>query len=115
MSYKIKSNVIRSVDGKVKYKQIKEKGRKHFHLGVWVDAFERELDEIEYVEYKLHPSFRKQTRKSSNRPNDFSVTFWTWGMFNIEVSIYFHSGEMKKIDCHLKYSLPDDHSEYVKV
>ncbi len=115
MPYEIKSNVIRNIDGKIKYKQFKENGRKHFHLGVWIDASERELDEIDYVEYKLHPSFKRQTRKSKNRPNDFSVTFWTWGMFNIEVSIHFHSRETKVINYYLEYTLPSDSAEYVKV
>jgi len=115
MPYQIKSNVIKSIDGKIKYQQLNENGRKHFHLGVWLEATERELDEVEYVEYKLHPSFKKQIRKSSNRPNNFSITFWTWGMFTIQVLIHLHSGETKDIDFYLEYSLPSQGSEYVKI
>jgi len=115
MPYKVMNNVIRNVDGKIKYKQPNENGRKHFHLGVWVEATDRELDEVEYVEYKLHPSFKNQFRKSSNRPNNFSVTFWTWGRFTIVVSIHLHSGETKIIDHNLEYSLPSDRAEYVEV
>lgn len=115
MSYTVKSNVIRSIEDKIKYKQFKDNGRKHFHLGVWVEASERELDEIEFVEYELHPSFKRKNRNSRNRPNNFSVTFWTWGMFNIKVSIHLHSGETKNIDYYLEYSLPSDRNEYVRV
>lgn len=115
MPYTIKSNVIRNIDGKIKYKQFKEKGKKHFHLGVWVDASERELDEIEFVEYELHPTFQKKKRSSRNRPNNFSITFWTWGMFNINVSIKLHSGEVVSIGYYLEYSLPSERSEYVQV
>ena len=115
MAYTIKSNVIRNIDGKVKYKQFIESGKKHFHLGVWVDATDRELDEIEYVEFLLHPTFQNQKRKSRNRPNNFSITFWTWGMFSINVSIHLHSGEAITLDYYLEYSLPSMTNEYVLV
>jgi len=101
MPYVIKSNVIR--------------GKKHFHLGVWVDASQRELDEIEFVEYTLHPTFKKTNRHSRNRPNNFSITFWTWGVFNIKIAIHLHSGEIVNMDYYLEYELPSDNSEYSKI
>jgi transcription initiation factor IIF auxiliary subunit len=115
MSYLIKSNVIRSVEGKVKYKQLNENGKKHFHLGVWIEAPERELDEVEFVEYSLHPTFKKQKRVSRNRPNNFSITFWTWGMFNIDVTIHLHSGEIINKNYYLEYDLPNNKEEYAQV
>jgi transcription initiation factor IIF auxiliary subunit len=115
MTILIKHNVIKSIDGKVKYKTFKDGGKEQFHLGVWVDGTERELDSISKVEYKLHPSFRKQIRSSENRNNNFSITFWTWGYFEIEVTIYYSSGESKTLRHYLEYELPEKAEDYIKV
>lgn len=111
----IKHNVIKSIDGKVKYKTFKDGGREQFHLGVWLDGTERELDLIDKVEYKLHPSFKKQIRCSENRDNSFSITFWTWGYFNIEVTIFYANGDKNVMNHYLEYELPNKSDEYVKV
>ena len=116
MNLNIKQNVIRSVDGRIKFKKFSKTGREHYHLGVWVDGSERDLDQIDYVEYELHPTFTNRLRKSKNRKNNFSVTFWTWGMFDIEVRVHTHSGEAETFTHRLEYSLPeDDGSTYIEV
>ena len=38
VSLKVRHNVIRSVDGRVKYKVFRPGGKEHYHLGVWIDA-----------------------------------------------------------------------------
>ncbi|VUD41973.1 hypothetical protein TDB9533_00598 [Thalassocella blandensis] len=115
MSVSVKHNVIKSIEGKVKYKIFKEGGKEQFHLGVWIDGNERELDTITKVEYKLHESFKNQIRTSENRKNSFSITFWTWGYFNIKVTIHFANGETKFIDHYLEYELPNSPDEYAKI
>ena len=112
----IKQNVIKSTDGRIKYKKFNKGGREHYHLGVWIDDDDRKLDQINYVEYKLHSTFKNPVRKSSNRRNNFSITFWTWGMFQIEVIVHKHSGEVEKYTHDLSYTLPaDDGNNYVDV
>ncbi|MEP5764368.1 MAG: pYEATS domain-containing protein [Halieaceae bacterium] len=116
MPLTVKQNVIRSVDGRIKYKKFSDAGREHYHLGVWLDGEERVLDEINFVEYELHPSFSNRVRTSKNRKNSFSVTFWTWGMFDIEVRVHYFSGEVETFTHTLEYSLPaDDGHTYVAV
>ena len=116
MSLTVRHNVIRSVDGRIKYKVFHPGGREHYHLGVWIDGDDRELDQIVLVEYELHPSFRDRVRSSKNRKNGFSVTFWTWGMFNIRVRIHRQGGQAQEQDYYLKYELPpDDGASYVEV
>jgi transcription initiation factor IIF auxiliary subunit len=113
-SLRIKQNVIRSVDGRIKYRKFNVGGREHYHLGVWLDGDDRELDRIVKVEYELHPSFTNRVRSSSNRKNQFSVTFWTWGMFDIGVRIHRQDGSVEELTHHLRYELPpDDGTNYV--
>ena len=116
MSVTVRHNVIRNVDGRIKYKALRSGGKEHYHLGVWIDGDDRELDQIVMVEYELHPSFKNRVKRSRNRKNGFSVTFWTWGMFNIHIRIHRQSGQVQKLDHYLKYNLPpDDGTSYVKV
>ncbi len=114
MDISIKHNIIRSTDGRIKFKQFKAGGREQFHLGIWVDADTTTLEQIKEVEYILHPSFVKRTRTSRNRNNNFSVTFWTWGQFKIAVIVHTLSGDKISLDYDLKYELPkDDGTNYV--
>jgi transcription initiation factor IIF auxiliary subunit len=115
MSLEVKSQVILSKEGKVKFWVPSTKGRRHFHLGVWIDGSVEELNRIDHVEYLLHDSFKKPLRRSENRDNKFSVTFWTWGMFTIRVTISFHDGSTKVINYYLSYVLPTDKDAYVQV
>ena len=75
MGIQIKQNVIKSTDGRIKFKKFTQAGHEHYHLGVWIDDDERELDQIAFVEYELHPTFSNPVRKSANRRNNFSITF----------------------------------------
>ena len=116
MSYKFQRQIIKNPDGKIKYRQFSEGGREHFHIGIWVEGSDQELDNIEKVVYKLHPSFRRRLRSSSNRKNEFSITIWTWGMFNIEATIHFKDGTQETHNYYLSYDLPPDNGDnYVSV
>lgn len=116
MNISVKSSLIKSIDGKIKYKTFESDGREHYHLGLWIDGREEELNEIYKVEYELHPTFKKPIRSSNNRKNKFSITFWTWGTFDILVKIYKWSGEIEKLDYYMDYKLPKDDGEtYIDV
>lgn len=117
-SYKLKNNVIRDPKGRVKYKKFTPEGHEHYHIGLWVEAdSEQELDQIQYVEYELHPSFQNRIRKSENRKNDFSITFWSWGTFKVSAKLHMIGRQEPILISHdLKYELPQDTLEnYVDV
>lgn len=112
MSLRVDSKIIRSQEGKVKYWLPPGGGREHYHLAVWIEGTEDELDEIENVQYVLHPSFARPHRNSSDRSNHFGIRFWTWGMFNIQVRINFKDGRVKEVDFYLSYDLPEHSYDY---
>ena len=116
MSYRLRNNLIRNPAGKIKYRRFHPNGYDHYHIGVWLEAdSDRELDRVESVEYRLHPTFRNRIRRSSNRGNAFSITFWSWGTFVIEATIQLVGGGTVEIRYQLAYDLPVDDSEYVDV
>lgn len=116
MTLKLNSTIIRNPEKRIKFKTFRDGGKEHFHIGVWVEGDDQELDEIESVQYKLHPSFKKQVRESLARSNNFSITFWTYGMFNIEVTVVKTDGINETMNYYLEYELPDDDgTNYVDV
>ena len=55
---------------------------------VWLDGPEDELDEVEWVEYILHPTFPNPVRKIKDRDTNFRLESRGWGEFNIKVHVY---------------------------
>ena len=116
MTLVAKQNVIQTIDGKIKYRVPSEGGRERYHIGVWIDGPDEELDTIQKVEYRLHPSFNKPLRSSGNRKNNFSITFWTWGTFEIEVLVHKINGPTESFVHDMHFELPpDDGHTYQKV
>lgn len=117
MTYRLNNSVIRDPEGKVKYQRFRPGGLEHYHIGIWVEGEPGELDRIERVEYVLHPTFQKRIRNSSQRSNNFSVTFWSWGTFEVEARLYLVGGaEPIAVRHELVYDLPPDDAEnYVDV
>jgi transcription initiation factor IIF auxiliary subunit len=108
MNFKVNRQVIKNPAGKIKFWKPDKNGREHFHVGIWIEGSDDELDSIDHVEYTLHQSFKRPVRSSSNRSNKFSITIWTWGMFPIEIAIHLHDGTINRFQHYLSYELPDD-------
>ncbi|MEL6808306.1 MAG: pYEATS domain-containing protein [Pseudomonadota bacterium] len=118
MTYKMCNSVIKDPKGRVKFKRLSATGGDHYHVGVWVEAdTAEELDRVTHVEYLLHPSFPNRNRRSDNRKNDFSITFWAWGAFKVEARVYLRGvAEPVPISHFLDIKLPADTGQnYVDV
>jgi len=63
---------------------------------------ERELDEVAYVEYHLHPSFPNPIRRVKKRKDGFLLTAKGWGVFELRAKVVFNSDKKPRI---LKHSL----------
>ena len=113
---KTKHEVLRDARDRVKFKRFREGGYDHYNLAVWVDESDVVLDQIEWVEYRLHKSFKRRTRRAESRSNRFSITIWTWGQFDIEVTAHLRDGSVRQAVHTLEYSLPADTGDnYVDV
>ena len=116
MTLRLDQQVIRNPQGRIKYRRFHPTGREHYHLGLWLEGPDDVLDRVDAVEYRLHPTFRTPLRRSKNRPNKFSITFWTWGMFEVEATVHFEDGATEALSHFLQYELPADTGEtYVDV
>lgn len=100
----------------IPYKVFHNGGREHYNVRIYLYAKPETLATITKVEYLLHPSFSKQRRVSTDRENNFAIDIWTWGMFNIEVTVHFENCKPRKMTHSVKYSLPaDDGTNYVQL
>lgn len=118
MSFKMRNSVIRDPKGRVKFKRLSATGGDHYHIGVWVEAEDSALmDRVTHVDYTLHPSFPKPDRRSENRRNDFSITFWAWGVFEVTARIFVEGETAPRTITHmLDIKLPADTGDnYVDV
>lgn len=107
-SLNTKDQLIKNPAGRIKFRKFRAEGYEHYHIGVWLDETDSFLDRVEFVEYELHHSFRNRVRKSASRSNKFSVTFWAWGGFDINVRVHLRNGEVIRRIHKLDFRLPDD-------
>ena len=97
--------------GKVRFRKFTTDGYDQFRLRVNVSG---PLDEIAYIEYELHPTFRDPVRISTDRKNGFPIEFWTWGEFEVLVTVHLAEGRKAEQVYMLEYSeeLPSTDEEY---
>lgn len=117
MAYRLRNSVIRDPKGRIKFRRLSASGGEHYHIGVWLEAdTETEMDRVTRVEYLLHPTFPNPNRSSANRKNDFSITFWAWGAFEIVATVHLADGETEQVRHRMDISLPADTGEnYIDV
>src|ERR1044072_2272275 len=68
-----------------------------WNWSVWIEAPAMVLAQIEYVEYKLHPTFPDPVEKRTNAADKFRLVSEGWGEFMIELDIkQKNGGKIKK-------------------
>jgi hypothetical protein len=72
------------------------RGQDWWEWAVWIEAADKVLDEIEYVEYSLHPTFPDPVQRVTNRKEKFLFKSAGWGEFMIGVHICTRKGEHLK-------------------
>ena len=92
-----KSSPVKRAEMPVDVKQSCEyKGQDWWEWSVWIGASDKVLDEIDYVEYKLHATFPDPVRRATNRDEKFLIESAGWGEFMIGVEISTKKGERLK-------------------
>jgi len=106
MKLKVKNRVVKDEKGRVIYKQYRPKGRKHYNIEIWFDGNDSELESINNVKYILHESFLNRDRVSNKPDENFKISIWTWGIFEMKVEINYKDNRTDELDYYLKYKLP---------
>jgi transcription initiation factor IIF auxiliary subunit len=75
---------------------------------VWIDGPDEALDEVEFVEWKLHPTFPKPVRKTEDRQSKFRLETGGWGTFPIIARVQMSDGSQLKLKHDLELIYPDD-------
>ncbi|MEH2495850.1 hypothetical protein V1294_002329 [Bradyrhizobium sp. AZCC 1678] len=65
----------------------------HWRWSVWLDASAEELDRVEEVVWKLHPSFSPSEVRVDNRSTSFRLKSSGWGEFEIQAEVRLKNGE----------------------
>jgi hypothetical protein len=82
------------------------KGNDWWQWSVWIEGDDRELDQLEYVVYTLHPSFPQPIQKISNRSTKFRLSASGWGSFMIFIEIKYKDQRIEKTEHWLKLEYP---------
>ena len=95
MSYEIKTERVKGSDPK----KFREGGRDHYYIRIFIEPDEtNKLDEIDSVQYELHPTFRQRNQVATERSNDFEIRIWTYGFFNAKAKIIKKAGKTEPIE-----------------
>ncbi len=74
---------------------------------VWVEGPASELDQIEFVEYTLHPTFPKPVRRVYDRQSNFKLSTGGWGVFTIHAKAVGKDGSVTPLSHDLCLHYPD--------
>jgi transcription initiation factor IIF auxiliary subunit len=78
-----------------------------WNWAVWVEGTPEELDQLEYVEWKLHPTFADPVRRVTNRSTNFKLETGGWGVFTIYATAQRKDGKGEKLHHYLRLTYPD--------
>ena len=74
---------------------------------VWVEGSDAALDQIDFVEWTLHPTFPNPIRKVRDRASKFRLETGGWGVFQIFARLQMTSGEQRELKHFLRLHYPD--------
>ena len=75
------------------------KGKQHYQIFLDIESdSDPNLDNVMYVKYRLHETFKSPERISNSRYNKFMIEIKAWGTFNIKVTVGLKNGETYEFD-----------------
>lgn len=63
-------------------------GQDWWRWAVWIEADDAELDDLAWVEYRLHPTFPSPIQRTTDRASRFRLDASGWGEFMIGVRLH---------------------------
>lgn len=83
-------------------------GGNQWKWSVWLEGEDAELDQVESVEYHLHPTFPQPVRVVKDRDSMFRLDASGWGVFRLNVSIHLKDGSEIGLAHMLELEYPPD-------
>lgn len=74
---------------------------------VWLEGTDTALDEVEFVEWKLHPTFPNPIRRTTDRENKYKIETAGWGVFPIHATVTMKGGKQYTLNHNLKLHYED--------
>jgi len=74
---------------------------------LWLDGPAKELDQVDYVVYTLHPTFPSPVRRIADRESYFRLDSAGWGEFEVFLDIFFKDGQTRKRKHWLRLRYPE--------
>jgi hypothetical protein len=102
MQYSVKSDLMSGVEPK----KFTTDGQFHYYIRIFIEAAPAALDQIEFVKYTLHPTFRDRNRVSTNRATNFDIKIWTYGYFDVQALIVTKDGQSIPISGFVQWTIP---------
>jgi hypothetical protein len=88
-------------------------GNDRWSWSIWIESAAKELDQVEYVEYTLHPTFPEPVQRRTNRAENFRLDSEGWGEFSINVEVKPREGKPVRIEHWLTLEYPAERSRSV--
>lgn len=70
----------------------KYEGDNWWQWAVWLEGSDEALNQVELVEWTLHPTFPNPIRRCTNRANKFKLETAGWGVFPIRARVKMKGG-----------------------
>lgn len=97
--------------GKIRSRRFRAGGYEHYKIRLFVEG---PIDTLDSVQYRLHDTFSEPIRLVEDSANGFAMDIWTWGEFQIQVTLNKHDEEPETLTYDLAFSheLPASDSAY---
>ncbi|HEX8311583.1 MAG TPA: pYEATS domain-containing protein [Chthoniobacteraceae bacterium] len=89
----------------------KYEGDNWWNWSLFIQGSNEDLDQIEAVTYRLHPTFPKPIRTTTNRASKFQLQCAGWGVFTIPIEVRLKNGDTIELEHDLQFTFPDERGD----
>ena len=79
------------------------KNQRYWSWSVWLEGTQNELNDVQEVVWKLHPTFLHPIRRVTSRHNGFRLDSSGWGEFEITAEIHALNGQVDNLRRWLRF------------
>jgi transcription initiation factor IIF auxiliary subunit len=81
-------------------------GEDYWKWWAWIEGPAKELNQIESVNYNLHPTFKNLVRTITSRQNKFRLETAGWGVFMLYATVLGKDGSKSKLKHYIELRYP---------